>query len=338
MAIQPLLGCFWGQEDYTIAAQAAQENPIPPRNQWDANAGYCGEVSLISAGLYYGQYVSQYDARSIACNGGLQSKNQLLLGINDAHAASQMRLSYVEWNTEKEESTEDFLVWVRQQVVQGHPVCIGIFTNEYRFYRNTNPYAGDKDYDHIVPVYAVASYYPLSDSTYHGDDTLSFSDNGLWTDAGNPPYFFSYTFDAFQANRRQANARNGAIYSLSNRASNYGIAITGVEDLNGDTLPVRITTNVNDEAPPIKNGMNARPKPMPLTLTITISNLAPGVAYNLYRYDNFGSVPNSQFNAHARQASENWPVQIDSGSIYTITQQIHSDEIAAYRCVRADAP
>jgi len=34
--------------------------------QWDANYGYCGEVSLISAGLYYGQYISQYDARALA--------------------------------------------------------------------------------------------------------------------------------------------------------------------------------------------------------------------------------------------------------------------------------
>jgi hypothetical protein len=41
-----------------------KSNDIPPRLQWNHNAGYCGEVSLISAGLYYGQYISQYDARS----------------------------------------------------------------------------------------------------------------------------------------------------------------------------------------------------------------------------------------------------------------------------------
>ncbi len=338
MTINPLFGCFWWQQDYTIAAQASKENPIPPRYQWDANAGYCGEVSLISAGLYYGQYVSQYDARSIAINGGLQSKKQLLLGVNDTHAASQMHLNYIEWNTAEEESTPDFLVWVRQQVVQGYPVCIGIFTNEYRFYGNTNPLAGDGDYDHIVPVYAVDSYYSLNDPTYHGDDILHFIDNGLWGDESNPPYFFSYAFDDFQASRRQANAKNGEIYSLSNIGNNYGIAITGVMDLNGDTLPVRLATSVNDEVPPIKNGMNVRPEPMPLTLTITVSNLEPGVSYYLYRYDDFSSVPNSQFNAHAKQASECWPVKISTGSVYFMTQSISSDEIAVYRCVRADAP
>lgn len=49
-------------------AQHSRKNNIPPRHQWEANYGYCGEVSLISAGLYYGQYVSQYDARAIDQN------------------------------------------------------------------------------------------------------------------------------------------------------------------------------------------------------------------------------------------------------------------------------
>ena len=43
--------------------------PIPPRRQWEGNGGYCGETVMISAGLYYGQYVSQYDARAFASDG-----------------------------------------------------------------------------------------------------------------------------------------------------------------------------------------------------------------------------------------------------------------------------
>ena len=34
-------------------------NAIPARVQWNENNGYCGATSIISAGLYYGQYVSQ---------------------------------------------------------------------------------------------------------------------------------------------------------------------------------------------------------------------------------------------------------------------------------------
>ena len=46
-----------------------QINKIPPRYQWEHNGGYCGETSMISAGLYYGQYLSQYDVRTIASPG-----------------------------------------------------------------------------------------------------------------------------------------------------------------------------------------------------------------------------------------------------------------------------
>ena len=66
-------------------------NPIPPRTQWNANYGYCGETSFISAGLNYGQYLSQYDARAVASPNIRQSlpDSQLLLGVNDVAAAKR---------------------------------------------------------------------------------------------------------------------------------------------------------------------------------------------------------------------------------------------------------
>ena len=60
---------------------------------------------------------------------------------------------------------------------------------------------------------------------------------------------FFLPFDSFYAARAQANSPDGPVYSLSNDGTNYGIAITGVIDLNGDTLPVRIDTNLNYERP-----------------------------------------------------------------------------------------
>ncbi len=41
-------------------------NPIPPRTQWNANYGYCGETSFISAGLNYGTGKSLRAVRTIA--------------------------------------------------------------------------------------------------------------------------------------------------------------------------------------------------------------------------------------------------------------------------------
>src|SRR5579859_6230620 len=68
---------------------------MPPRFQWNENFGYCGEVALISAGLFYGQYLSQYDARATASSKPqYRSSSQLLLGVNDTHAAAGMHLAY----------------------------------------------------------------------------------------------------------------------------------------------------------------------------------------------------------------------------------------------------
>jgi len=335
---EPLLGCIWVKPAPTYTAAETQKNPIPARYQWDANAGYCGEVSFISAGLYYGQYVSQYDARSIACKGALQNKSQLLLGKNDAYAAKQMHLNAIIWDTDSEQTTDQFLAWVKQNVVKGYPVIIGIFTNEYLFYTDTDPDAGDSEYDHIVPVIGFGSNHPLADPAYYGDDTLFFSDNGLWGSTTNPPYYFNYYCDPFQADRKLANSKHGSIYSVNNDAANYGIAITGVADLNNDTMPVRLTTNVNNEVPPIEDKSSTRPPPMPITLTITVSGLDPNTSYNLYRYNSFDAVPDSEFNAHASNASEHWNIAISSGTTFVMTEQIQSNEMAIYRAVRADAP
>lgn len=313
-------------------------NNIPPRLQWNANSGYCGEVCLISAGLYYGQYISQYDARALACKNKKQTNCQLLVGQNDQYAASQMRLKSIEWNSNKQKSTNQFLSWVKKNVLKGYPVAIGVYTNEYLFYGDRNPLAGDPEYDHIVLVNGIRSNQPLSNSKYNKKDVLYFSDNGLWGDSSYRPYEFDYRFKDFQATRIQANSKHGPIYSLSDQTPNYGIAIVGVLDLNGDTLPVHIETSVNYEKPEIKNGSNERPAPEPLVLTITIDQLVPNTLYYLYRYDNVQNVPDSNFNAHAAAAIERFNILISSGTSYTFTQVINSNEMAIYRAVKATAP
>jgi hypothetical protein len=314
-----------------------QENNIPPRLQWNANQGYCGEVALISAGLYYGQYMSQYTARAIALKNKPQTSGQLLLGVNAKYAASKMHLKSIQWKTAKEKNTNEFLAWVKHNVAKGYPVIIGIYTNEYLFYGKQNPDAGDPLYDHIVPVFGFSSKFPLN-SKYHGKDIIYFSDNGLWSNPKNPPFLFHYTCNNFQANRQQANAKNGSIYSLADGGINYGIAITGVIDFNNDTLPVRVQTNVNYQKPSIKNHSNHEPSAMPLVLKITVSNLKPCVLYNLYKYNNIGSVPNSRFNANASSAIRKWPIKINSGSSITIIDNINSNDVAIYRAVKATAP
>ncbi len=316
-------------------------NPLPPRIQWNANDGYCGETSFVSAGLYYGQYISQYDARALASNNMKQnlSASQLLLGVNDAAAAKAMHLSAVAFTNSKQTTTTSFLNWVKSYVIAGDPVIIGVFMNQARFYGTTNASAGDAEYDHIVTVTGITSTHPLTTPVaYYSDDVLTFNDNGLWTGGGNgtPQNVFSYTVGTFATTRRQANAKTGPVYSLSN-GQDYGIAITGVLDQSHETVPVRLTTSVNSESPVMTQGATARPAAKPVTLTITVSSLKPGTTYTLYRYNSMSSVPDANFNANAAKALQKWTITA-TASTYTMTQTIQSNEIAVYRAVPVGSP
>ncbi|HEY8902729.1 MAG TPA: hypothetical protein VIM48_03420 [Chthoniobacterales bacterium] len=305
-------------------------NDIPPRLQWNANDGYCGEVSLISAGLYYGQYLSQYEARICAIGKTPQDQGELLLGVNDVRAARRMHLRSVEWRTPG--TPDQFLNWVKRFVVRGYPVAMGVYDNGSVF-----PGPSDPQYDHIVPVIGFRSVRLHNPRAFPGDRII-FSDNGLFGTPADTPYIFTYAVGKFPGNREQANTPNGPLYTLPNYGRNYGIAILGVRDDDHEALPVRVATNKNYESPAMVNGTSTRPSPMPLTLTVTVFNLTPGVTYRLYRFDHLSLVPDGAFNAAAARARNTWTFRIASGSTYTITQDIQSDEIAAYRCAPAGAP
>lgn len=315
---------------------------LPPRLQWNANSGYCGETSFISAGLFYGQYCSQFEARSIASPGVPQSKSdsQLLLGVNDVSTAAAMRLTAIPWNTTQQTGTREFLAWTKSQLLAGYPVIIGVFTNEYRFYGTLNPNAGDPDYDHIVPVVAMGSDKPLTTfpDLDFPSDVLTFSDNGLWSPTSTPPYIFSYRFADFPKNRRQANGPRKPVYSLNNDAQNYGIAITGIVDLDGDTIPVRLETSVNSELPAMVDGSDTPPAPSSLEITATIPIPDTAVDYMVYRYDSFDDVPTSQFNANAGQAVESWYIPVKSTGKFVAKKTILSNATVIFRAVPASAP
>ena len=322
----------------SVAATAQAKLQINPRFQWGANYGYCGEVSFISAGLYYGQYLSQYDARSLANGTGKQNRasSQLLLGVNDSAAADRMHLAMTKWSGV---GASAFLSWVKKNVLAGAPVVIAVFTNSWIFDGDARPTAGDSEYDHIVPVHSITTNHGLTDASYYDDDTLTFSDNGLYGDdtPTGSPYHFTYAFGLFPRTRAQANLKTGPVYSLPLNTANYGVAFTGVKDAYRETLPVRITTSTNAELPSIANGSNTRPAAQAVTLTVTVSGLVPGKAYKLYRYNSMAAVPDGSFNANAAKASSVWPITITSGSTYLLTQSIMSNQSVAYRAVPATA-
>lgn len=338
-------------------------NKIPPRYQWEANGGYCGEVSMISAGLFYGQYLSQYDVRAIVSGGGQGTNSQLLLGDNASAAATALRLK-CEVCPHSEDSKK-LLLWIKNQVVKSHPVIIGVFNNENQMYGHASGGTeGDPQYDHIVPVMGFASNHPFSDHKLYPDDKILFSDNGLYTKNGkNPcppinsetPYYYHYPMNGgdksynFVLSRSQANDAGGNLYSLldlpkykdtpplpnspPHKKKNYAIAITGVIDRNNETLPVTVRTNHNYECPHIVDGTSVRPLPMALTLKVTISGLTPNTEYKLYRYNDETKVPTENFNQNKHMAESVTNIKISQGTVYEETINITSNQKVFFRAV-----
>jgi len=302
---------------------------ISPRIQWEANDGYCGEVALISAGLYYGEYLSQYDVRQMATD----DQSAELDYSTAARAAAKMLLTSRSWPSDGSKSASDFLAWIKNCIVNDIPVSIGILMNSSIFDGLED--GGNANYDHDVPVVGIESNYPLSDTSYHDDDRIVFSDNGVYQpSSSSKSCLFKYTFGQFQRTRKEANENGSPAYSLASDRPNYGIALTGIKS-DGSTLPVQVTTTPNYEHPGIKDGSAKRPHAISLAAMITVSGMESGVRYKLYRYDGLANVPATEFNKNAPKAAMMWNVSSENP---VVLETIMSADEAVYRAVKASAP
>lgn len=295
-------------------------SPMPVRNQWDANYGYCGETSLIMAGMSFGQYTSQFTARTLASPGVPQKSegSQLLLGVNDRFAAAKMKLAALEYTPEASKKTSrisGFLAWINKNVASGHRVIIGLFSNGGK----------ESEYDHIVPVLGADSKSTetvLANGTFRGG--LTFSDN--YGKVFHAPY------QAFVKSRSAANREGSPVYSLPNGNTNYGMAVTGVLDPDKKTIPVRLSASRNDE-PALSEGANTPPKPAPLKLKATVSIPDQSKAYRVYYYNSFSKVPERGFNAAASNAVRSWTISPHSGPTATFEINCLTSNTAVFRAV-----
>lgn len=344
LAVAGLLACASAssaRDGSAIATRFRHAIDMAPRRQWNGNDGYCGETSFISAGMRFGQYTSQFTARSIASPGIPQSRadSQLLLGVNEMEAARRMRLEAVAFYHPTQRSVREFLSWVKSNFLRGGVVILGVLNN-VRALDETG--RGHRSYDHIVPVLEFGSPAPLDADAGRArpSDVLTFSDNGLYGPIGVPPaypFVFSYRLREFPRSRAAANRPRGPIYSLRNRPVNYAVAITGVVDLDGVTIPVRLTSDLDGE-PPIVDGSDVAPTPVPMTLKARVEIPDQSVGYTLYRYDDFDQVPAAGFNAAAARASRSWVIPAHSGPEFVTDVVTTSDATVVLRAVPQSAP
>jgi hypothetical protein len=228
--------------------------PVTPFYQWENNRGYCGEVSMMIAGLNNGQWMSQYNARLI-CGTGLSQS-----GVNGACAAHNNLPNYNAQLLIEDPNTgvtgpnvyadaaqciansrlnghtfqytgqqtglagyEQYMSWMKSEVIAGHQVAMGVLLK-----------GGDStQYDHEVAVIKIGTNHSPSDPTYYSDDVLYFDDHGVYTLSGShfttnpsiPPgagtdttgctvYVFGYTFGSLPQTRQGANASGAQGYSI----------------------------------------------------------------------------------------------------------------------------
>ncbi|KAI9328503.1 hypothetical protein BDR26DRAFT_873797 [Obelidium mucronatum] len=320
---------------------------------------------MIEASMLYGGYLSQWDMRGNASpkvpQNDKNGKSQLLLGSdgkagglgpngdgqgNAVKSASALGLTSTVFDVSIQDS-QKYLMWVKKQVVSGNPVIIAVYFNIPANAQN------EDEYDHIVTVSKITSSSTanLNDfDNFHEDDVLTFEDHGKELTQ------VSYSFGDFIKTRAEAAASDNE-YSCPKAVKgsvwNYAIALTGVADKGKDTLPITITTNITEE-PSKTMGVDGgyvatRPSAVPVTLSVTVHNLTPGVKYNLYTFsggDDVGSgalayqiatVPTGNFNANGKKAKKQ-VIQIQSGSTFSLSETIDSDEMRFYRAVLATAP
>jgi hypothetical protein len=123
--------------------------------------GYCGETTMQSAGLYFGNYVSSehvfranggitplwrnYDNRSLGVGGVARGETVLLSSTeNYEFTATALGLTIKPFNdvTTSKPQSPTFLSFVQAAIDQGHFVAGGVYM----------PTGDDPVYDHIVPI------------------------------------------------------------------------------------------------------------------------------------------------------------------------------------------
>ncbi len=280
---------------------------IPPRLQWDQNLGYCGEASIQALAMYYGSYISQYQARAMVRP---DQRQDVLIGTNETIVLDNLRLTYQQWDRRRQPVPQfkAYLAWIKQQLAAGHPVIATVF------------YPGGEfpDYDHIVPVIGFKSFHDKTG--YWDDDTLFFYDNYETSR-------FSRAFKTLAASRAEADA--GSLSYYVPRLEDYGCAVTGISDSNHETVPIQLGVDRRDEPYVV-----AGEEPAVMHATLAIRPLTPGRVYSLLRYDDYNVVPKADFLAQGGYTRK----QTFTAATATeaLTDTFMSNQCVIYRCV-ADA-
>ncbi|MGI9252568.1 MAG: hypothetical protein ACR2J8_02385, partial [Thermomicrobiales bacterium] len=280
--------------------------PIPPRIQWTENHGYCGECSIQQSALYFGTYVSQFACRALL--GPSQSREEVLVAVNDRNVLSMLRLSSDEFDFRRYRVPQfaSWFGWVTGHLNAGHPVLMTCFVRGMK----------DRDYDHIMLATGFSAAKP---GRYAPGDRLVFNDNFSVK---------SQTRRASQLADTRSMSGNGLRFRFCvPEKVDYGCAVTGIMDETGQALSVRLVLD-NDREPDVLAGKPATT----FRARVNVTRLIPGRTYVLYRYDDCRAVPTRGYAASAFTSANAF---VAGAANVSFDASIRSDKLAIFRCLPA---
>jgi hypothetical protein len=233
--------------------------PIPPRSQWPNGDGYCGEMSIQSIALYNGAWISEQVARTVA--GG-----ELLLGDNATAALDALHLDHTDWDASAPQpQADEFLAWVKTQLQHGVPVIYAVYLTDGN---------NDPDYDHIVPAVGIDA---MTLGGFVASDRLTMN-----TNFGDQLMIEMGSLRATRASCAVNSLHGGCVPTNVD----YGVAVSGITDIQHTTLPATLTVQ-GDSEPNVSQGAPASQ----MMATVTVRGLVAGHTYTLLRYDDYTKVP-----------------------------------------------
>jgi hypothetical protein len=191
------------------------DGTVTPFYQWENNNGYCGEVSLMSAGLANGQWVSQYNTRMV-CGGFFGPESDGMgpslrqAGIDprksppDGNVNAQLLIETpyqgltgpYDYDSAKRCASNAGLALLQYPSNSGYQMPNSGLAGYRDFMRwiKAQVIAGhrvvfgildaggtDPQYDHIVTVIKIGTNHAPDDASYYPDDVVYFDDHGVYT-------------------------------------------------------------------------------------------------------------------------------------------------------------
>lgn len=279
-------------------AQFSQLLDIPARLQWQNANGYCGETSIQMIGLYYGDYISEDICRTVA--GG-----EVLINVNDSAALEAFSFTFNEWNPgQAQPQYQNYLDWVKKYLNAKHPVILTVYVKGLN----------DPDYDHILPA---IGFNATTLTSYNTTDQLTF--NSCFDTTA-----FTRNFSTMWDTRPMTG--NGATntYCIP-RDVNYGCAVTGIKDVLHATRPVHLSLSPRDEP-----NVSLAAAPKMFHAQVTADSLTVGSKYALIRYNNYLTVPSSNFNPLTANSAVYF---VAGGTQKTVADSFMSNTAVFYRCI-----